>query len=40
MNPTDIIAALGLELDLGAWSLSGNQQFPRPVSNDGDGNVI
>ncbi len=39
MDQTAVAAALGVSV-LALWSLSGNAQFPTPVSNDGAGIVV
>jgi predicted DNA-binding transcriptional regulator AlpA len=39
MTQPDVAAALGIPV-LQLWTVSGNPQFPRPISNDGAGNVV
>ena len=38
MDQAAVAASLGVSLSA-LWSLSGNPQFPAPISNDGYGNV-
>jgi len=38
-NQTQVASALSISVTA-LWSLSGNPQFPRPVSNDGAGNIL